>query len=77
MKSHICGVEGECNDYCGGGQMKNLRAQIAAQAQEIKTLREEREIDRKFLAGDKAIIESMGVQMTAKDRLLAERRRKL
>lgn len=24
-RTHICGVTGDCNDYCGGGQMDNLR----------------------------------------------------
>jgi hypothetical protein len=37
MKSHVCGVQGECNDYCGGGQMRNLRVALeSAQAENAR-----------------------------------------
>lgn len=40
MKSHICGVQGECNDYCGGGQMANLRKQLAAESATVAALKD-------------------------------------
>lgn len=79
MKSHVCGVQGECNDYCGGGQMNNLRAQVAAQAQEIKDLRGMVEFQTgKALEGvafGKGMMKDRGELMdalAAKDSLLAE-----
>lgn len=47
--SHICGIQGECNDYCGGGQMRNLRSEVAAIRKSLEAASKDIEVYRKAL----------------------------